>query len=51
MSILKRMTINELKNAIWCLVNGQNAMGGLPLENYRQELFLRTGEITGFHNS
>ncbi|NBH62146.1 hypothetical protein D1155_10835 [Anaerotruncus sp. 80] len=49
MSLLERMTINELKNAIWMDKNGMCPVGGLPREWYEDELEKRTGSRKGYH--
>ncbi|WP_251616973.1 hypothetical protein [Senimuribacter intestinalis] len=49
MSLLERMTINELKNAIWMDKNGMCPMGGFPREWYEDELEKRTGSRKGYH--
>lgn len=47
--LIKRMTIGELKNAIWMYKSGIVPIGGLPLKNYEDELELRTDEKQGYH--
>lgn len=49
MELLKRMTVSQLKNAIWDCNNGRVAIGGLPVEEYRQELILRGDDGKGYH--
>lgn len=50
--LLARMTVMELKDAIWMIVDcHQPAIGGLPVEIYRDELYLRTGSRIGSHNT
>lgn len=47
--LIKRMTISDLKNAIWMHKSGMVPVGGLPLKYYEDELELRTGERQGYH--
>ena len=49
MSLLERMTIEQLKNEIWAYNNGRVPVGGLPIEMYRDELEKRTGSRKGYH--
>ena len=49
MRLLERMTINELKNAIWMDKNGMCPMGGFPREWYEDALEKRTGSRKGYH--
>jgi len=51
MSLLDRMSIRELKNAIWQDKNGMVPVGGLPLEWYEDELEKRTGTRRGYHET
>jgi hypothetical protein len=51
MSLLERMSIRELKNAVWQNKNGMVAVGGLPLEWYEDELEKRTGTRRGYHET
>jgi len=47
--LLKRMSVNDLKNAIWMCKSGMCPIGGLPLEMYENELYFRTGSKAGYH--
>ncbi|MEA4962102.1 hypothetical protein [Lutispora sp.] len=44
-----KLTVEQLKNAIWNYNNGLVPVGGMPIEWYRQELFKLTGETKGYH--
>ncbi len=44
-----KLTVNDLKNAIWDCNNGLVPIGGMPPEWYRNELFKLTGETKGYH--
>lgn len=46
---LSRLSINELKNAIWFYNNGTAPVGGLPVEEYRKELIRRGEDGKGYH--
>lgn len=48
-TLLKSMSVNDLKNAIWMDKSGMVPVGGLPLKYYEDELELRTGERKGYH--
>ena len=47
--LLQRMTVDELKNAIWKYNIGVCPVGGYPIEWYRDELENRTGSRKGYH--
>jgi len=47
--LIKRMSVVELKNSIWSMKNGMTAVGGYPIEDYENELYLRTGSKKGYH--
>ena len=47
--LLKRMTINDLKNAIWDCKDGRMPVGGRSLWEYEDELEYRTGDRRGYH--
>ncbi len=48
--LLKSMSVNDLKNAIWQIKRcGTVAVGGYPLEWYEDELYYRTGSKAGYH--
>ena len=49
MDLLKRMTIGELKHALWTESRGMVPVGGLPREWYEDELELRMGSRDGCH--
>lgn len=51
MKQLKDLTVDNLKNAIWCLNNNMCPGHGIyqDKEELRQELFRRTGETLGYH--
>jgi hypothetical protein len=46
---LSKLTVNQLKNAIWNHNNGLVPIGGLPIEWYRQELIMRGEDGKGYH--
>lgn len=48
---LSKLSINELKNAIWNYNNDIVPVGGLPVREYRKELILRCEDGKGFHES
>ena len=49
MDLLKRMTIGDLKHALWTESLGMVPVGGLPREWYEDELELRMGSRDGCH--
>lgn len=51
MMLLERMSIRELKNAVWQDKNGMVPVGGLPREWYEDELEKRTGTRRGYHET
>lgn len=46
---LSKLSIEELKNAIWVNNNGGVAVGGLPPIDYRIELMRRGEGCRGYH--
>lgn len=46
---LSKLSINQLKNAIWIYNIGCVPVGGLPIEYYRQELIRRGEDGKGYH--
>ena len=46
---LSKMTVDELKHAIWIDSTGSVPKGGLPIDRYRDELERRTGSRKGWH--
>lgn len=44
-----KLTVKQLKNAIWSCRNGNVPIGGMPIQWYRKELFRLTGETKGYH--
>jgi hypothetical protein len=44
-----KLTVEQLKNAIWTHNNGMVPVGGMPIEWYRNELYKLTGETKGYH--
>lgn len=51
MITLSDLTINGLKHAIWIASMGSIPKGGYPIEQYRDELYRRTGNREGYYNS
>jgi len=46
---LTKLTVEQLKNAIWIHNNGSVPIGGLPVEEYRKELIGRGEDGKGCH--
>lgn len=46
---LSKLTIEQLKNAIWEYNNGCVPVGGLSIESYREELIKRGEDGKGYH--
>ena len=46
---LSKLSINQLKNAIWIHNIGHVPIGGLPVEEYRKELIRRGEDGKGYH--
>lgn len=49
--MVERMSVQDLKNAIWVHKNGMVPVGGLSLEWYEDELVKRTGTRRGYHET
>lgn len=45
---LSKLSINDLKNAIWIYNNGMVPIGGLDVERYRMELIYRGEDGRGY---
>ncbi|MFL0197353.1 hypothetical protein ACJDU8_17560 [Clostridium sp. WILCCON 0269] len=48
---LRKLSIDNLKNAIWTYNNGMVPIGGLDVEEYRNELIRRGEDGKGYHES
>lgn len=48
---LSKLSINELRHAIWINSLGSVPVGGLPVEEYRKELIRRGESPKGYHDS
>jgi hypothetical protein len=46
---LTKLTVEQLKNAIWIHNNGSVPVGGLPVVEYRKELTRRGEDGKGYH--
>jgi len=46
---LSKLTVSNLKNAIWISNIGSVPVGGLPVEEYRKELIRRGEDGKGYH--
>ena len=46
---LSKLSIDQLKNAIWIYNSGMVPIGGLGVEEYRRELIFRGEDGKGYH--